>query len=123
MTAERNEARIGRFHQGRRAECTAPEAEYKTAICLPVAPKSILAFREASIQDPMILNEIPYSSLGVEERRGPQGRSGRNRERAFPEARHLRRWCVFWSSGKFQPSRVRSNAQIRTPPHTPARGR
>jgi hypothetical protein len=45
-----NEERIGRFHQGQRSERTAPEAEYKTAICLPVAPKSILASGEASIQ-------------------------------------------------------------------------
>ena len=44
------EARIGRFHQGQRAGSPAPKAGYKTAICLPVTPKSVLAFREASIQ-------------------------------------------------------------------------
>ena len=49
----RNEARIGRFNQGQRAESPAPKAGYKTAICLPVIPKSVLAFREASIQYPM----------------------------------------------------------------------
>ena len=48
-----NEARIGRFHQGQRAESPAPKAGYKTAICLPVTPKSVLAFREASIQNDM----------------------------------------------------------------------
>ena len=42
--------RIGRFHQGQREESPAPKAGYKTAICLPVIPKSVLAFREASIQ-------------------------------------------------------------------------
>ena len=47
-----NEARIGRFHQGQRAESPAPKAGYKTAICLPVILKSVLAFREASIQPP-----------------------------------------------------------------------
>ena len=49
-----NEARIGRFHQGQRAESPAPKAGYKTAICLPVIPKSVLAFREASIQTTMV---------------------------------------------------------------------
>ncbi len=48
-----NEARIGRFHQGQRAESPAPKAGYKTAICLPVTSKSVLAFREASIQNDM----------------------------------------------------------------------
>ena len=42
--------RIGRFHQGQRTERTAPEDEYKTSICMPVAPKSILASGEATIQ-------------------------------------------------------------------------
>ena len=51
----RNEARIGRFHQGQRAESPAPKAGYKTAICLPVIPKSVLSFREASIQRVMIV--------------------------------------------------------------------
>ena len=51
----RNEARIGRFHQGQWAESPAPKAGYKTAICLPVIPKSVLAFREASIQRVMIV--------------------------------------------------------------------
>ena len=39
--------------QGQRAESPAPKAGYKTAICLPVTPKSVLAFREASIQNDM----------------------------------------------------------------------
>ena len=56
-----NEERIGRFHQGQRSEHTAPEAEYKTAICLPVAPKSILASGEASIQRVMAGSEAPAS--------------------------------------------------------------
>ena len=51
----RNEARIGRFHQGQWAESPAPKAGYKTAICLPVIPKSVLAFRKASIQRVMVV--------------------------------------------------------------------
>ena len=68
-----NEARIGRFHQGQRAESPAPKAGYKTAICLPVTPKSVLAFREASIQNDMpkfrnlwehIRKDMPKKSRG-----------------------------------------------------------
>ena len=45
-----NEARIGRFHQGQRAQSPASKAGYKTATCLAATTKSVLASREASIQ-------------------------------------------------------------------------
>ena len=48
-----NEARVGRFHQGQRAEIPAQQAGYKTAIYLTVTPISLLASREASIQPTM----------------------------------------------------------------------